>query len=76
MDDATFNFDALSVPERIQLAEDLWDSIDARTADIPLAPGELAVLDSRLEDLERVPDSGAPWDEVSERIQERLRRCI
>ena len=66
--------DALSAPERIQLAEDLWDSVVAANAEIPLTAGEVEVLDSRLDDLERHPDAAKPWEEVRARLQERARR--
>lgn len=69
-----FDFDTLSVAERIQLAEDLWDSVAAETGDIALTDAQKAELDRRLHDLERNPDDGAPWDEVRDRISSRLSR--
>ena len=46
-----FDFSKLSVAERIQLAEDLWDSIPEST-DVPLTDAQKTELDRRLEDLE------------------------
>lgn len=55
------DFGELSIAERIQLAEDLWDSIPPADADIPLTEAQKAELDRRLKDLKRNPDAGQPW---------------
>ena len=62
----------LSVAERIQLAEDLWDSVAADTGDLPLTEAQAAELDRRLADLERDPESGESWTAVRARIEQRL----
>jgi len=69
-----FDFGKLSVAERIQLAEDLWDSIPPEGADIPLTEAQKAELDRRLDDLERDPDAGEPWEVVRARLYERFKR--
>jgi putative addiction module component (TIGR02574 family) len=74
MRNTEFDFSKLSVAERIQLAEDLWDSIPLEAADIPLTEAQKAELDRRLEDLERDPDAGEPWEVVRARLYERLKR--
>jgi len=51
MNSATFDFTRLSVSERIQLVEDLWDSIAVSAADIPLTAAETQELDRRLDDV-------------------------
>jgi len=65
----------LSVAERIQLAEDLWDSVAAETGDLPLTDAQIAELDRRLDDLEHNPDAGESWDVVRARIQKRLTKA-
>ena len=75
MSDTARDFNRLTVPERIQLVEDLWDSIAASGADIPLTAPEIEELDRRLDDLQRDPQAGVPWDEVRARIEDRLRIC-
>jgi len=75
MSNAAYDFNRLSVSERIQLVEDLWDSIAASGADVPLPAAEIQELDRRLDDLEANPGTGVPWDEVRARIEERLRLC-
>lgn len=74
MRNTEFDFSKLSVAERIQLAEDLWDSIPLEAADIPLTEAQKAELDRRLEDFERDPDAGEPWEVVRARLYERLKR--
>lgn len=68
-----FDFTKLSIAERIQLAEDLWESIPEGGADVPLTEAQKAELDHRLEDLERNPDAGEPWEIVRARLYERLK---
>jgi putative addiction module component (TIGR02574 family) len=59
----------LSVSERIQLVEDIWDSI----ADVPealaLTDDQKRELDNRLDARRLRPDEGSPWEKVRERIQ-------
>ena len=73
MRNTEFDFTKLSVAERIQLAEDLWDSIP-EGADIPLTDAQKAELDRRLEDLRKHPDAGEPWEIVRARLYGRLQR--
>ncbi|MDO9556125.1 MAG: addiction module protein [Coriobacteriia bacterium] len=75
MNKAAYDFNRLSVSERIQLVEDLWDSIAVSGADIPLTAAEIRELDRRLDDLEANPGTGTPWSEVRARIEDRLRLC-
>jgi putative addiction module component (TIGR02574 family) len=62
----------LTVAERIQLAEDLWDSVAADTGELPLTDAQRAELESRLTDFQRDPSSGESWEVVRERIAKRL----
>jgi putative addiction module component (TIGR02574 family) len=62
----------LTVAERIQLAEDLWDSVAAETGGLPLTDAQAAELDHRLAQLAGGPEAGDPWKVVRGRIQERL----
>ena len=58
----------LSISERIQLMEDIWDSIASVPQSVPLTSAQRAELDRRLEDYRQHPDEGSPWDEVRSRI--------
>lgn len=62
---------SLSVPERIQLVEDIWDSIAEVPGQVPLSDEQKAELDRRLEAHRRDPDQGSPWEVVRERIRKR-----
>jgi putative addiction module component (TIGR02574 family) len=61
----------LSVAERIQLVEDIWDSIAEVPEEVPLTDEQKAELDRRLDAYHLNPDEGAPWGMVRERIRER-----
>ena len=61
----------LSVSERIQLAEDIWDSVAEVPQSVPLTEYEKAELDRRLEAYHKNPDEGSPWSIVHERIRSR-----
>lgn len=74
MQQTGFDFSQLSVAERIQLAEDLWDSVAAAAEDIPLTAAQAEELDRRLDDLKRDPDAGEPWEVVRARLYGRLKR--
>jgi putative addiction module component (TIGR02574 family) len=64
----------LSVAERIQLAEDLWDSVAAETGELALTEAQTAELDRRLADLRRDPGAGGSWDAVRARVEQRLHK--
>jgi putative addiction module component (TIGR02574 family) len=59
----------LSVAERIQLAEDIWDSIAADPAALPLTDAQRQELDRRLESYAQNPDEGLPWEELKEKVR-------
>lgn len=58
----------LSVAERIQLAEDLWDSILAVPESLPVTEAQKKELDQRLEHYKEMPDAGSSWQVVKERL--------
>jgi putative addiction module component (TIGR02574 family) len=64
---------SLTPEERLDLLEDLWDSLAATPEAIPLSGAQLAELDRRLDDLEHEGPVGIPWDEVLGRIRGRGR---
>ncbi len=60
----------LSVAERIQLVEDIWDSIVASPASLPVTDAQKAELDRRLADYRANPGAGRTWEEVRESLEE------
>ena len=58
----------LSVSERIQFAEDIWDSIATVSEAVHITEKQKEELDRRLEAYHRNPNLGSPWNEVKKRI--------
>ena len=59
----------LSVSERIQLVEDIWDSIAEVPEAVSLTDTQKRELDNRLESYHKNPGEGSPWEDVRKRIQ-------
>lgn len=65
------DFSHLSIPERLQLVEDIWDSIARDAQPPPLTPAERAELDRRWAEHTRDPDSAIPWEQVRDELYRR-----
>ena len=61
----------LSISERIQLVEDIWDTIAEVPEKIDLSSEQKAEIDRRLDAYHQNPDEGSPWETVKNRIQSR-----
>jgi putative addiction module component (TIGR02574 family) len=59
----------LTPAERLQLVEELWESLCDTPDVVPLTDAQRAELDRRLDELEKEEPTGIPWDEVVERIR-------
>ena len=66
--------DRLGVDERLALVEELWDSIAADPASVPLPADHKAELDRRLAAHAANPDDTAPWEEVKASLEARFRQ--
>ncbi len=65
MNTANLNFKTLPISERIQLVEDIWDSIAEETpSSLNLSDPERAQLHKRFEAHQADPSSSVPWNEV------------
>ncbi|HEY3637013.1 MAG TPA: addiction module protein [Rhizomicrobium sp.] len=63
---------AMSAAERIQLAEDLWDSVAADPEMMPsLTHAQQAELERRMEEQRRNPGAAIGWEEVRRRLWSR-----
>lgn len=62
----------LSVAERIQLAEELWDSVAEHPEQIVLTDEQRAELERRLAELDENPEAGESWENVKTRILDSL----
>lgn len=58
----------LSVPERIRLAEAIWDSVAEQPEQVELAPWQAEELDRRFAAYQADPSAGIPWAEVRKRV--------
>jgi putative addiction module component (TIGR02574 family) len=58
----------LPVEERIELIEDIWDSVAEVPDAVEIPDWHKKELDKRLEAYHRNPSAGSPWLEVKRRI--------
>ena len=61
----------LSISERIQLAQDIWDSVAEVPESVTLTEEQKAELDHRLDAYHKDPNAGSPWNVVRERLAKR-----
>lgn len=57
--------------ERLQLVEDLWDSIAEEDAQLPVPEWKRAELRQRKERFSRHPSAGRTWEQVKQRARAR-----
>ena len=62
----------LSEAERIQLAQDLWDSIPAASAALTLTDEQRQELERRLAEHQADPTSAIPWEQARAQLRERF----
>ena len=68
----SLGIDRLGVEERLALVEEIWDSIVADTAALPLTEPQRAELERRIADDDANPDDVTPWEEVKASTLSRL----
>lgn len=59
----------LSAAERIQLVEDICDTIATRPKEVALTEAQTQELDRRMEAYHQDPAAGASWQEVQQRVR-------
>ena len=57
----------LSLPEKILLVEQLWDSIAEDASKDPLPQWKKELLEKRLSNHKETPSSGSTWEEVKKK---------
>ena len=66
------NYRDLPLQDRLQLVEDIWDSIaeeaNARPDALPLSDAQRAELRRRAADADANPDEGVPWESVRDEL--------
>jgi len=61
----------LPAEERLQLAEELWESVAIEQEQSPVSDQVAQILRERWAEHEANPDSAVPWEEVKRRLRER-----
>ena len=64
----TAELTCLPVSERLELIEQLWDSIGGEAVALPFSDWHRDEIDARIDALERGNSVGASWDDVRRRI--------
>jgi putative addiction module component (TIGR02574 family) len=62
------DFSHLTVAERIQLAQDLWDSVADAPEMLELTDAQRAELDRRLAEHRANPDDAIPWEDLRKEL--------
>lgn len=62
--------DKLSTSERLQLVQDLWDSIAAEPESVPVTDAQKEELDRRLDADQSKGDESISWSKLRERLQD------
>lgn len=72
MNSGATNYRSLPISERIELVEDIWNSIaeEAPGDTVPLTPEQRAELHRRLDAHRADPSSSIPWEAVRKRLFE------
>jgi len=65
----TVDIASLSTEQRLELLEQIWDSLAAAPESVPVTPAQRQELERRLDELDRVGPVGIPWDEVLLKIR-------
>jgi putative addiction module component (TIGR02574 family) len=61
--------DRMSIDDRLRLVGEIWDSIAAEAAALPLTDSEKEMIDRRLADIEANPDDESDAEEVIARLR-------
>lgn len=62
---------SLGVKERLELIEEIWDSIAANPDAVPLTATQRKELDRRKREHTRDPSKTKPWSAVHKRLEKR-----
>jgi putative addiction module component (TIGR02574 family) len=69
----SLGIDRLGLEERIELVAEIWDSIAANSAAVPLTEAQRVELDRRIAEHEANPEDVVPWDDVHASLTKRLK---
>ena len=60
----------LSVAERMELVEAIWDSIAEAPESLPVTAAQKRELDRRLAEYQKNPGEGRTWEEIRDSLDE------
>ncbi|MEX2185831.1 MAG: addiction module protein [Pirellulales bacterium] len=63
-----FDVNQYSIPERIAMIGEIWDSMADEATAIPLTDAQKAELDRRIAECEEHPEDLVPWPDIERRI--------
>jgi putative addiction module component (TIGR02574 family) len=64
------DIERLSRAERLDLIQELWDSLAPTPDEVPLTEAQRNELDRRLDEMDADNTLGIPWDQVLKQIRE------
>ena len=67
-------FDDLTVDEKLDYVETLWDRIAAQPETVPVPEWHLEVIKQRTREGQAGVDHGRPWDDFREDLRAKLRQ--
>ena len=62
------------IDDRIRLVQDVWDRLADQGYEPELTEEMKAELDRRIEEMDRNPDAGIPWEAAKARVLARFQR--
>ncbi len=62
----------LDIAERLQLVEDIWDSVAARTTNFPITEAQKVELDRRLAERVSNKPNGVSLDQIAQKLGVRI----
>jgi putative addiction module component (TIGR02574 family) len=65
------DIEQLSLAERIQLVQDIWDTIVATPEQLPVTEAQRQELDRRLDAYRQDPQGGTSWQEIKAKVMRR-----
>lgn len=68
----SLGIDRLAVEDRLDLVEQIWDSIAADNIGLPLTDAQRIELERRIADHEQNPDDVVSWDEIRAAVSKHL----
>ena len=66
---AAIDISTLTVEQRLELLDEIWESLYETPQAIPLTEAQREELDRRMDEVDRDGPDGIPWDEVLRRLR-------